>query len=226
MKANSVGELLTEALIYDQQITGTTPFNILGPTMYNLDSIAFQALTSAYQRTITVDPADHVVASSHTWTFANGAFTAADVGATLTVAGATNSNNNATVTIASVTNATTIVTGGTQTNETFSNGTTTAVLNGGVVMSYTYSAIAVSNNYVSAKLPGLNQLPYAGDWADVTAKFANTGSPFFPALAAVTTLSTNWYQMNPFTGRVVRWTITPSAGQARFRFWIAGKGNR
>jgi hypothetical protein len=224
-KANSVGELFNEGLIYDAEITGTTPFVIYSPTMYHLDGICFQAVTSAYQRVITANgTTDHVVSSTKTWTFAGGAFTAADVGATFVIAHSV--ADNGTYTIASVTNGTTIVsTEAVASDETFT-ANVTMTLSGGVDLHYTFSDISVSNNYVPAKLPGLNQIPYAGDWAAVKAKFADTGSPFFPAIAAVTANGTAWYQMYPFVGRVVRWTITPTSGQSRFKFWIAAKGNR
>jgi hypothetical protein len=93
------------------------------------DNIGFQVKwTVEAGRSIAHQAGDAVVASTHTFTFANGAFTAADVGATLTVAGAANSNNNAAVVIATVTNATTIVTNGTQTDETFGVGVTATLV--------------------------------------------------------------------------------------------------
>jgi hypothetical protein len=66
-----------------------------------------------------VTAADAVVAASHTWTFANGNFTVRDIGGTFAMSGATNANNNGVRIITAVTGPTTIVTDGTQTNETF-----------------------------------------------------------------------------------------------------------
>jgi hypothetical protein len=87
-----------------------------------------EAITSLV-RTITHNAADAVVVATKTWSFVNGAFTAADVGRRLVVAGTTAGSNNGTFVIASVTNATTIVTatapGGS--NETFGVGVTQAL---------------------------------------------------------------------------------------------------
>lgn len=98
-------------------------------------------------RQIAVTATDNVVAGTHTWVFANGAFSAGDVGGALTMSGATNPNNNATVSIVSVTNPTTIVTGGTQTNETFSTAVTAAARSAS-----TYSPI-IGNQFQTRAVP-------------------------------------------------------------------------
>lgn len=72
-----------------------------------LDDLSFQVKWALNERTIVVTDTDEVVAATKTWTFANGAFTAADVGATFVLAGS--ASNDGTYTIASVTNPTTIV---------------------------------------------------------------------------------------------------------------------
>lgn len=77
-------------------------------------------------RTIDVSNTDNVVASTHTWNFANGDFSFADVGTPITITGS--ASNNGTYTIVSVTSAQTIVTDGTQVNETFA-GTETLIAN-------------------------------------------------------------------------------------------------
>jgi len=74
---------------------------------------------SSLARPIVIVATDNVTAASHTWVFTNGAFTPADVGKVLIVNGATNAANNGSFIITAVTNSTTIVTSGTQTNETF-----------------------------------------------------------------------------------------------------------
>lgn len=61
-------------------------------------------------RSITHDAADDVVKGTKTFTFANGAFTAADVGRRLCLTATAGGTNDLVYTIASVTNGTTIVT--------------------------------------------------------------------------------------------------------------------
>lgn len=81
----------------------------------------------ALDRSIT-HGADSVVAGTKTWIFASGAFSGPDVGKKLIVAGASNSGNNATFTIASVTNGTTIVTTESPAaDETFGGGVTQSI---------------------------------------------------------------------------------------------------
>jgi hypothetical protein len=60
-------------------------------------------------RTIVVTDEDTVDVSEETWTFANGNFTAADVGGSFTIEGTTGGLNDGTFEIASVTDATTVV---------------------------------------------------------------------------------------------------------------------
>lgn len=71
-------------------------------------------------RVIVVTDTDEVVAGTSTWTFANGGFTAADVGASFTITGTAGATNDGTYTIDSVTDDETVVSveapGG---NETF-----------------------------------------------------------------------------------------------------------
>jgi len=73
-----------------------------------LDDLSFQVKWAINERTIVVTDTDEVVAATNTWTFANGAFTAADEGGTFTIAG-TSEGNDGTYTIDSVTDPTTIV---------------------------------------------------------------------------------------------------------------------
>jgi hypothetical protein len=71
-------------------------------------------------RVIDVLGTDNVVAASGTWNIANGNFTAADVGASFTFAGAVNGGNNGTFEILTVTDNNTVTTANTGlVNETF-----------------------------------------------------------------------------------------------------------
>lgn len=70
-------------------------------------------------RTIAHNAADAVVGATKTWSFVNGAFAASDVGGDLIVGSTSNAANTGIFPIVSVTNATTVVTTGSPTNETF-----------------------------------------------------------------------------------------------------------
>lgn len=59
-------------------------------------------------RTIVVTDTDSVVKATKTWTFANGAFTDADIGGTFTIAGTSGAANDGTYTIATRVSATVV----------------------------------------------------------------------------------------------------------------------
>lgn len=104
----------------------TTAPNLLAPVAPGNPLFWFDAQdidligNSSTQRPVVVTVTDNVTSGTHAWVFANGQFTQADVGRILQFSGSLNAANNAQFTIASVTNATTIVTNGTQVTETFS----------------------------------------------------------------------------------------------------------
>lgn len=184
----------------------------------DMDGVSFELTTAAGRRTIVVTATDNVTASTHTWVFANGAFTADDVGGTLTVAGATNANNNASVTIASVTNATTIVTGGTQTNETFTTPTNLMVTSAGATITAGAWTIEGSNSYSQSEP---NAPDAAGTWFDITSSFttiaALTGQQARLTMSSIPRLSV----------RAVRPKLTLSAaGRTRANALACAKGSR
>jgi len=228
MNNQNVGDLLDENyLVKDRPVTGTAAVTVISPSIDWPDGISFQIKTADYVQPLLVTATDSVTtAADATWVFANGQFTAAMVGGTFVVKGATNAGNNGTKTITAVTNATTVVTAaGTTVTETF-----TAAVNVIVTVSadpiQAAFTVEVSDNYSRAQAPHAGQVPYAGDWAPVTTKFANTGSPFFPAIAAITADGSAYYQMVPFMGRYVRWVITPSAGTGNLSFLYTAKGSK
>ena len=182
----------------------------------DIECISFELTTAAGTRTIVVTATDNVVAGTHTWTFANGGFTADDVGGTLTVAGATNANNNATVTISSVTNATTIVTNGTQTNETFTTPTNLTVTSTGLTITAGTWTIEASNTYAQAQP---NAPDAAGNWFDITSSFtaitAVTGNQGKFTMSSIARLS----------ARAVRPKLAlGAAGRTRANAFVYGKG--
>lgn len=90
----------------DQSMAAT--FNAPWLNIEGVDNFSFQAKWIKNTRVITANgTTDHVVSGTKTWTFASGAFTSADVGATFVVANSV--ADNGTYTVASVTNGTTIV---------------------------------------------------------------------------------------------------------------------
>lgn len=204
----------SSGIVVNQVIAGTTPLVSPVQLLEDLDDVSVAFVFAPSTRTVVVTNTDNVVASTHTWVFANGAFVAGDVGGTITVAGATNSNNNATVTIASVTNSTTIVTGGTQTNETFNNGTTTLVVTKPLVqVGASGITAAVSNDY--SEDTGNNALPNAGHFGDAS-------SLFTPAFGAITTSGTKYAQAQ-IVGRAIQFTVTPTSGQSLLSIFYFAK---
>lgn len=156
-------------------------------------------------RDLLVAATDAVVASTHTWTFKNGGFSASDVGATVTVSGAAQANNNAAVTISSVTDANTIVTNGTQTNETFVPGGALRVLVARVSTLTGTWAIEVSNNYSPGGAAVNGQAPNGGSWTNVT-------SAFLPTITQPAGAVTNQYVQADLGARAFRVRFIPASG--------------
>jgi hypothetical protein len=195
---NPPGALVTTAVA-----TGSGPV-----PMMKMDSFGAQLVVDPYLYNITHNAADTVTAISGTWHFVNGNFTAASVGATFTVAGASHSGNNGTFTIltyVSATNVTTATTG--LVDETFGAGVTVSVNEASLVGTW---KIEISNDVALNSNGGdLGQTPYAGHWTDMTSVFAG------PAIVAVTTSAAtrNQYAQGQFTIRAVRFTFTSTAGR-------------
>lgn len=207
-----------EGFLLNRQLTvGVVPVEAILP-LDDLDGCTFQLLTEGADRAVVVTAADAVVAGTRTWAFANGAFTAADVGGTITVAGAVNPSNNGVFAIASVTDGTHVVVaapnfnptypayglgGGALVNETLPvtatlivRGGPAAILTGG----WTFQA---SNDWSSG--PGYGQLTTPGRWAPVPTGLIT------PAPAAVAAYSDQIIQISPIFARAVKAIFTPTA---------------
>lgn len=106
------------------------------------------------QRTITHNAGDGVVALTKTWTFVNGAFSGADVGRLLVVAGAATGGNNGTFVIATAPTATTITTvASPAADESFGGGVTQAIfVNAGTLATFLELAVAKVIEVVSGVL--------------------------------------------------------------------------
>jgi hypothetical protein len=228
-KANTVGSLFEENYLKKNfPSTGTTAITIVSPPLDDIDGISFQIVTGDYVQPLIVTAADTVgiVTVVTTYTFANGAFVAAMVGGTITISGAVAAGNNGTFTIAGVTSATVItVTTSTQVAATFAGteNVTVTLTSDPIQAAFT---VEISDNYSRGGISGMGQVANTGDWGAVTSKFANTGSPFFPAIAAITADGAPYYQMTPLVGRFVRWVITPTDGTGNLSFLYSAKGNR
>lgn len=192
----------------DDAIVYFTPIQIRAQ-----DSISVQLIADLVGRYIQVEDTDHVVASTKTWTFAEGGFIAGDVGDTFTVTGS--ASNDGTYTIASRTNARVVVTteapGGDETFdpevEVFLENTDFDPLTG------TW-AVQVSNNYVPAASGGVYGQPQNGTvqnrvvWTDITTQFS-------PSISSVTAPQTQYVQAD-LSARAIRFAFAPSgtSGQA------------
>lgn len=228
-KANTVGNYFEENYLKKNFVVmDTEAIEIISPPLDDLDGISFQVVTAGFSSTFVIDAGDSVAedAGTATWTFANGFFTAEMVGATITISGAAEAGNNGEFEIVTVIGATSFTTTTTtEVDETFTGVETILVESEEEPLAITFT-VEISDNYSRGGISGMNQVPNAGDWGDVTAKFANTGSPFFPAVAAIVALGAPYYQMTPLVGRFVRWTLTPSAGIGNLSFLFSAKGNR
>jgi hypothetical protein len=228
-KANTVGSLFEENyLVKNRPVLDTDAIVLVSPPLDDIDGISFQVVTAGFSSSFTIEAGDSVAeaAGTATWTFANGFFTADMVGATITISGAGEAGNNGDFVITVVTSETVIeTTTTTEVDETFTGVETILVESEEEPLQVTFT-VEISDNYSRGGISGLNQVPNAGDWGAVTTKFANTGSPFFPAIAGITALGAPYYQMTPLVGRFVRWTLTPSAGIGNLSFLFSAKGNR
>src|SRR6476469_6913253 len=204
----SVGDLLGENVLRDQFVVSSVdydsdePFRTRTPQLDWVRGFGIVLVVEDYVRDLVLDETDHVVASTKTWTFANGAFTAADVGGTFTVTDSV--ADDGTYTIASVTNATTIVsTEAVAGDETFDPDTVTVSVTSAPLQAST--SVDVSNDYVNEKLPGLGQLASEGHWADVS-------DMFDPAPPDITIADNTFFQADPLDARTARINIVPTAG--------------
>jgi hypothetical protein len=113
----------------DGQVLGASAYK--GPWLntWGLSLLAMSLKWAApAARVIAHNAADAVVASTGTWHFVNGAFTAADKGGTFTVAGASNSGNNGAKIILTVVDGTHVTTATTSlVDETFGGGVTVSL---------------------------------------------------------------------------------------------------
>lgn len=200
---------------YQVPVTGTSPI-VFGPIMVDvIDNIGVQLINEADARAVVVTGTDAVVAATHTWTFANANFTAADVGGTITVSGATESNNNGTFTISSRTNATTIVTTGTQTDETFTSAVSLTVSKKPLAAAWTAK---VSNDFIQGDPAVAGGLPVQnpGHFSSYT----GLGTP-----AAVSGASSQYLERAGIAARALEIILTPTDGSGLATVIVFGKGN-
>ncbi len=218
MKANSVGDLFNEnKLRVDSLLNSGNPLVTLTPDLTHVDGIGLIIVVAGATRVITANgTTDNVVAATHVWTFANGSFGQGDVGATFVIANS-GAGNNGSYVIDVVTNDHTVHTvGAPVANETFGATVTATLTDTALQATITFE---VSNDYVQTTLPGLNQVPSGGHWADITSEFS-------PAPAAITAAGNQYIQAYPLVARRGRLTITPTGGASLVSIYYSAKGNR
>lgn len=204
MSASKWGQGLASRLLYQSQTTSTTPVVAVIPNLEDFDVASFVLVTENNTRAVAVSVSDSVVAGTGVWHFTGGAFTANDVGGTITVAGATNPGNNGTFTILSSSDATHVTTATAGlVNETFSASVTLTVTGAALTGSWKFE---VSNDYAAANWGGQNAT--AGYWIDIT-------SSFYPTIVSVTApypaaSGGQYAQLAPIGSRDVRVTFTPA----------------
>ncbi len=218
----AVGDYLKENVLREQFVVESAtydadnPFITRTPMLDYVRGFGIVLVVEDYNRAVTVEITDSVVAVSGTWVFANAAFTANDVGSDLVVDGATNAGNNGTFVILTVVNATTVTTATTGlVDETFDNGDVTLSVNAADALAAT-TEVEVSNDYVAVTMPG-NQSPNDGHWANVDDMF----SPAPPSIAGAASV---FFQADPLDARTARIIITPTAGAAYISMYYCAKG--
>lgn len=226
-KANAVGDLLAENVLrWEALVVSGDEFETISPALDWIDNVAFQLITEDRPaRSITHNAADSVVAGTGTWHFVNGAFTAGDVGGTVTVANAANGGNNGAKTILTVVDATHITTATTGlVDETFGSSVTASVVD--LSLDATWG-VETSLNYVDSQFPNLNQIPNA--LGPYEAKWSPIGNDeFSPPIEDVTASaeSSQYVQLAPFAGRRLKFTLTATGGAALVTILYGGKGTR
>jgi hypothetical protein len=221
--ANNVGSFHKENVLREADptkdfVSGTTPLVTYLPSQDLTEGWSLIVAISNRTFSITRNAADSVVASTGTWHFVNGGFTAGDAGATMTIANASNSGNNGAKTILTVVDGTHVTTATTSlVNETFGPTVTATVADLPVQGTLTVGA---SNDYVRTNFAALNQNPSAGHWGDISSGF--TG----PTIPAITTAVVIPLQAYPFVFRDAKVTITPTSGASLVSMFFAAKGNK
>lgn len=221
----------TEGFLLNRQLTsGVIPVEAILP-LDDLDGCTFQLASEGADRVVVVTAADAVVGATRVFTFANGAFTAADIGGTITVAGAVNPSNNGVFTITAQTATTVTVAlpatnptyptyglgGGALVNETFTVAATLIVRGGPAAILTGTWAFQASNDWSSG--PGYNQMATPGRWGAVPTAL------IVPAPAAVAAYSNQIIQIAPIYARAVKVLFTPTANTGFISAMVYGRSN-
>jgi hypothetical protein len=219
----SVGDMLKENVLREQFVVSSvdfdsdTPFWTRTPQLDWVRGFGVVLVVEDYTRSVAHTAADAVVASTGNWRFDNGAFTAADVGGTITVANASHSGNNGTFTILTVPSATHVTTATTGlTDETFGVTVTMSITSAPLQAS---TEVEVTNDYTNATLPSLGQNPSEGHWANVDDMFS-------PAPPDITAAGNRFFQADPLDARTARIGIVPTDGASMISMFFCAKGPR
>jgi len=219
---NQGGNALFDAVFVDFDDTDTWPIVSQPMPLEHFDGCGIQ-LVSGGARTVTVLDGDNVDESSRTWRFASGNFSENDVGASFTVAGSSEGNDDI-YTVESVTNAFTVVSvESPAADEDFDPDAVTVEL----VQASPFGSweFRISNSYVQSSS---TQTPNDGSpWTPMNDQFV-------PAIVAVseqyikdTANSANQFcQAYPLEVAAVQLRFTPTAGAGPVSALLVAKGNR
>lgn len=85
--------------------------------------------------------------------------------------------------------------------------------------------VEVSNDAQIAQTSNLNVETDAGHWTDITALFSSTvGARYYPAIAAVTTTSSQHVEGGPCAHGLMKITFTPASGAGTVTLAVRAKG--
>ncbi len=184
--------------------TESEPIN----AMARNDITGVQFVVDPDDRLITHDADDSVVALTGNWRFDNGAFTADDVGGTITVTGASNAGNNGTFTILTVPSATHITTSTSGlVNETFGVDVEAVITRELLEGSW---AVEISNDYTPDSFSGdFGQDPDdPGHWTDITDLF----SPSIADVDSAVATSYSQYVQATICVRAIKFSFAATSG--------------
>lgn len=183
MSRHAYGGQGQEARVLNQVIlaSDTAPHDSKVTTLIPPSNASYQLCTEAYVRYLELTAGDTMTGASHTLVCAKGAFTANDVGATVVISGS--ASNNTTFTVASVTNATTIVFSAGGVNETFT-GTERAILTQTNTLAGSWSVLVSNSADMVDDTPGVAAGTKIAKFSDLTADLSQPLDTVDPVTAA------------------------------------------
>lgn len=208
--------------VLNEAVSDTLPHRSTPTHLAHSRSASYQLVTEGVRRSFHSNSdgaTDGVVASTHTWTLTNAVVVSGDVGGLLIVYGS--AHNDGVYSIASRTSATVLVTGQTQTNETFAAGVKFTIVPPGTLAGAWI--IEVSNDF-SPEGGGENGQPpsaHTETWTDITAAF-DSPAAIAAVVAATASTRNQFVQAAPLAARCIRATFTATSGAGVAKVIVAG----